>query len=358
MKELRDVIAGVQRAAAAGEPMSLATVVRIEGSAYRRPGARLLIGPEGARVGSISGGCLEADVICQAAAAWRTRAPRLVRYDLRGSEDIVFGFGLGCDGAVEVLVEPLPRGEVPRWMADVGLLLADRKPAVLATALADSPDGGLRLAERRLLRVGAPAPSPACALEPIEPPPALWIFGAGEDTRALASLGHDLGFLVAVVDPSSSRASRERFPRVDRFERRHPGDSLADLPIDARTAVVLMTHRYESDREWLAALATRPAGYVGVLGPRRRTERLRAELARRGVVVGRLFAPAGLDIGAEGPGEIALAILAEITAVLSGREGGHLRDHQGPLHEAVESEVLPATGTDGPWPGAPIESRG
>ncbi len=347
MKELREILAEVTVSAAAGEPLVLATVVRVEGSAYRRPGARLLIGTDGPRVGLVSGGCLEQEVVRQATEARQAEAPRVVRYDLRERDDIVFGHGLGCDGIIDVLVEPLPVGQVPAWMRDVGECLSLRWPAVLATALEADARCGVSLGDRRLLPSGTPSPLAGCLLEVIDPPAALWIFGAGDDARTLSSLAQAVGLLVTIVDPSPMRASGERFPGVHRIEHRHPGDSIADLRIDFRTAVVLMTHRYESDRQWLGALAACDMGYLGVLGPRRRTERIRGELARWGQSLDRrLFSPVGLDIGAEEPEQIALAILAEITAVFSRRSGGHLRDRKGPLHDAEVAMRL-ATGTDG-----------
>lgn len=347
MKELRDILAGVTEGAAAGEPLALATVVRIEGSAYRRPGARLLIGVDGPRVGLVSGGCLEQDVVLQAAEARRAETPRVVRYDLRERDEIVFGHGLGCDGAIDVLIEPLPVRRVPGWMLDVSECLSLRWPAVLATAIAGDRDRGVTVGDRKLLPLGTPPPFADCLFESIDPPLALSIFGAGDDARALSSLAQAVGLLVTIVDPSPMRASGERFPGAQRIEHRHPGEWIADLPIDFRTAVVLMTHRYESDRQWLGALAGCDVGYLGVLGPRRRTERMRGELARWGQSLDRrLFSPVGLDIGAEGPEQIALAILAEITAVFSRRSGGHLRDRKGPLHDAEVAMRL-ATGTDG-----------
>jgi xanthine/CO dehydrogenase XdhC/CoxF family maturation factor len=219
---------------------------------------------------------------------------------------------------------------------------------MLATALANDPGRGVHMADRRVLPVGTTPPFAPCVTEVIEAPAALLVFGAGDDARALAALGHTVGYLVTVVHPSTERASRERFPQARDIRHRHPGDGIEDLTIDDRTAVVLMTHRYEWDREWLAALAQREPGYLGVLGPRRRTERMRSESDRWGLD-GRLFSPVGLDIGAEGPEEVALAILAEITAVFARRSGGHLRDRKGRLHEQRVPEALASAAIDVDW---------
>jgi xanthine dehydrogenase accessory factor len=350
MTELLGVLAEVEAAADRSEALALATVTAVQGSAFRRPGARLLIDREGPRVGSISGGCLEADVVEHARSVGASGSPRIVRYDLRGEDDLVFGLGVGCDGVVDILVEPLPVGRIPPWMRSVRQCLDRRRPVMLATALADDLRAGVRLADRRVLPVGTPPPFARGVTEVIEPPATILIFGAGEDARALAALAHGVGYLVTVVHPSTERASRERFPAARDIQHRHPGESIADLTIDDRTAAVLMTHRYEWDREWLGALAGREPGYLGVLGPRRRTERMRLQSDGWDAALHeRLFSPVGLDIGAEGPEAIALSILAEIAAVFAHRAGGHLRDGKGRHNGDRAPGVLARGVIDADW---------
>jgi xanthine/CO dehydrogenase XdhC/CoxF family maturation factor len=334
VKELRQLIGAVRRAAAEHESLALATLVRVRGSSYRRPGARLLVGPDGPRLGSLSGGCLEADAALRASETLRTGAPRLLSYDLRGDHDLVWGHGLGCEGVAEVLVEPLPTGDVPAWLAAVERRLAERRRAYLSTVVE-----GDRLGERALL--DADAAPPECVVEAILPQPALWIFGAGEDARPLVAIAAAAGFVVGVVDPRPALLTRARFPEAERIEGRHPGDGVAGLGLDERSAAVLLTHHYQRDREWLAALLPSRAAYLGVLGPRRRSARLVAELGRplSALERARLYAPVGLDLGAESPAEIALAIVAEAQAVLSGRRGRSLREKPGALHPRIEERL-------------------
>ncbi len=331
MKELRELIGAVRRAAAEGQALALATLVRVRGSSYRRPGARLLVGPEGPRLGSLSGGCLEADAALRARETLQAGGPRLVSYDLRGDHDHVWGHGLGCEGVAEVLVEPLPTRRVPPWLEAVERRLAERRRGYLSTVVE-----GERLGERALLETDA-AP-PGCVVEAILPQPALWVFGAGEDARPLVAIATAAGFVVGVVDPRPALLTRARFLEAERIETRHPGDGLKGLGLDERSAAVLLTHHYERDRGWLAALLPSRAAYIGLLGPRLRSARLVEDLGRPPSALerGRLYAPVGLDIGAESPAEIALAIVAEAQAVLNGRRGSSLREKPGALHPRSE----------------------
>lgn len=271
---------------------ALATLVSASGSSYRRAGARMLWRSDGARFGGISGGCLEEDLAghCREVAA--DGAPRMVVYDTRDENDLVWGTGTGCDGVVRVFVEPV-RG-VPASLAHVRDAWARREAAVLETRVPDAKGGSYLFSEY------------------MPPPVALVIFGGGGDARTLARMASELGWL------AETRGARAGVPEPD-----------------GRMAVVVMTHRRALDAELLRRLlpfAGRFA-YVGALGPRRRTEKILAELGR-GDAPPSLHAPAGLDLGGDTPELVALSIIAEIQTSLSGRDARPLRERAGAIHDA------------------------
>lgn len=320
MKDLQDILRHLRSAAAPGTGWGLATLVGVEGHSYRRPGARLLMSAEGPRTGALSGGCLEADVY----ARWREDPdrPRLVRYDLRGDLDLVWGTGSGCEGVAEVMVETLD--PAAPWLAFVEACLHGRRTGWLRTELAEPGLGTRAWGDAS----GAPAGG---FLERLEPAIQLWILGAGEDARPLARMAQVLGWRVGVADPRPAFATRERFPAAD-MVRAGPFRTLVpDLGLDARSAAVLLTHHYARDLEALRLLLPSAAGYVGVMGHRLRGDRLLAELEAEGLEVTaaqrtRLHHPVGLDLGGDGPEAVALAILAEVQAAMSERRPLPLRE--------------------------------
>lgn len=380
MRELQEILDAFAALGREGETAVLASVVAVEGSTYRRTGARALITPGGQVVGSISGGCLEGDLALRAEAVRQDGAARRVRYDSRADEDRLFGLGLGCRGVVDVLLERVS-GEAPGPLDFLARCHARRLPGVLVTRLgAVAADGTLavtrwtlageddlagpplptseraaievRVAEVRTSRVSAWLPEPgggALLFEALPVRPRLLLLGAGPDARPLVDLARGLGWVVEVVDPRAAFARPERFPSADRVREEEPADAAAKLEPDLRTAVVVMNHHYERDRAALARLLEAQVGYVGVLGPRARTEEMLADLSESGCNVreaqrARLFAPAGLDIGAESAPEIALAIVAEIQAALADHPGASLRNRRGPIHRPRE----PGTSGDVP----------
>lgn len=331
MKELPAILARLL--AHDARPSVLATLVAVEGSSYRRPGARLLIGPGGLRVGSISGGCLEEDVIARAAQVLATGEPDAVVYDTTSENDVVWGVGLGCHGVVRVLLEKI--SPPPPWAAVLSANFRQRKTTTLAVT-----HGGRERHEwgTRLAAPGDCADPDALFLDLVTPPPALVIFGAGDDAQPLLRLARELGWHVTIADPRPAFATPERFPLADTVTVA-PSDSLVsrvDPKPDALT--VVMTHHYVHDVPILRDLLARPLRYVGLLGPRKRAEKILADLTAAGAVItpehrGRLHAPVGLDLGADAPEQVALSILAEIQGVLAGRDGRPLRERTRPIHE-------------------------
>ena len=368
MSEITDVLAAIESLAARGERMALATIVAVRGSTYRRPGARLLVPQEGAPVGNISGGCLEGDVADMARVVMDEGRARLAGWDLTADDDAVWGLGLGCNGAIEVFIEPADRAaevagalrmaleeERPICVVTVvesglervapGARIvvppeADRQgslgdPAVDAEAEAAARD--LLEAERSEVRTFAGGVR--AFVEVLEPPVRLVICGAGHDAIPLVRAASVLGWRVVVVDDREALLTDDRFPEATAFVHVDaPEDAAKAAVVDARTFVVVMTHNFLRDRAYLRTLLGSPAAYVGMLGPAARTQRLFMELAEEGVEIPperreRIHGPAGLDLGGEGPEEIAQSILAEIVAVRRGRDGGFLRERPGPIHD-------------------------
>lgn len=314
-KELQDILALIRDQAA---PLALATLLRVEGSSYRRPGSRLLTDGEQVLRGSLSGGCLEGEVLARAREVLADGVPRLLRYDLRGEADLVWGSGSGCEGVLDILVERLDPASPPAWVGWTEAVLRHRRILRMATATGEG-------FPRRRLDDGD-IPGAGEVLEIIPPPIALWILGASDDSRPLVRLAKELGWRVGLLDHRPAFARPERFPEASRVLAGHPAQRIPDLGLDAHSAVVLMTHNYLKDLEALRLLADSDAPYLGLMGSRARSAKMVAELASEGLHFGdRLHSPVGLDLGAEDPGTIALAVLAEIQACFCGRTGGPLR---------------------------------
>ncbi|MFO1447985.1 MAG: XdhC/CoxI family protein [Opitutaceae bacterium] len=328
MKELSSIL--VQLSLSDSYPAVLATLVSVEGSSYRRPGARLLVTAQGRRVGSISGGCLEDDLVARVPRVLRTQTPEAVVYDTTSENDLVWGVGLGCHGVVKVLLEPLPAS--PDWLAPAARQVAEREAFRLATVHAgpDPRTWGTSWSETS-------QSDDSVFVETIPPLLSLLVFGAGDDAQPLVRLAKEFGWRVTVIDPRTALATPERFPRADAVVGGPLASILPKLETDLRTAAVVMTHHYVHDLPILGALAGKPLAYVGLLGPRKRAQRLLQDLAGQGVSVsaelaGRLHAPVGLDLGGDTPESVALSIVAELQAVLAGRDGRPLRERTQAIH--------------------------
>jgi xanthine dehydrogenase accessory factor len=319
---------------APGQPAALATLVAVEGSSYRRPGARLLVLADDRRVGSISGGCLEEDVLLRARRVLESGRSETAVYDTTDENDLVWGVGLGCRGVVQIFIEPISMDQ-PHWIA----VLAANRAANLATKLAviyGENFGGL-LGTHLCEELPRKLSGPGTFVETIATLPRLVIFGAGDDAQPLVRLAKETGWRVAVIDSRGNYATAMRFPDADSITVASAEESVTRLKLDDQTHVVVMTHRFAEDVKLLGALLARPLAYLGVLGARKRTDRVLAELGERGFVfspeiLDRLCAPVGLDLGATTPETIALSIVAELQCSLAGRTPIHLRDRVAPIH--------------------------
>ena len=346
MTELETIAAAL--GTAGGGVAVLATLMQVDGSAYRGPGARMVVLPDGRTVGAISGGCLEKDIVAHADQVRASRTMKVVSYDLARDDSAPWGLNMGCNARLDVLLEPC--SGVPEHLALALDAERRRDGAVIATcfrapeggpaigsrlvlldevasatgSLIEGPSGGtyrtdahrvMREERSDVVRYGKGESQAAVFYEFIARPIALVACGEGQDAQPLVQLSGELGWQV-----------------------RRVGKDDALGPLDDRSAVVIMTHNYGRDLELLGAAFKTRVRYVGLLGPRGRTERLLADLKAQGreptpLDVRRLHAPVGLDLGAETPAEVALSIVGEIRAVFSGRSGGALRERKGPIHD-------------------------
>ncbi len=293
MKELRDLLQEFDRRRS--EPLALATLVRARGSSYRRPGARMLVAADGTFTGTLSGGCLEEEVALRAPSVIATGTAELLTFDTR--------LRYGCNGAIDVLIEKAR----PEFLQGIEDAFRKRRSCI---AMTDSLGSSL-------LTDLTSAPAEAFVQE-IHPPQQLILIGDGPDSPALRGLAHTLG-----------------------WELREAADASA-LPneFDEWTAAIVKTHNYGRDYAALQKLLPLGLRYVALLGPRRRRDQLLHALLEEGVEIhSELFAPAGLDLGAEGPEQIALAMVAEIQAVFAGAEAASLRERKAPIHFVPDLEV-------------------
>jgi len=379
MSELLQVAAALTRAAGEGQVSVLATVVRTEGSTYRRIGARLVALPDGSHVGVVSAGCMESDVVLRAAGVRSSGAVELMSYDTRSPEDLLWGSGSGCGGMTELLLEPLDPELALAKAERFRMVAGSRRRGVLATviravgfALRSGDQAVLPHATASLMGFDdAPAPLQAIvqatarhqlsagtsvavhhvwgkqdldiAYEVCAPPIRICVCGASPDAAPLVALAKWVGWQVMLIDHRPALLSPERWPEVNCLLVRSPDDVSAAVRSVACDAAVIMNHHYERDLNFLAAWLGSDVPYIGMLGPRRRTAEMLVTLASRAVpldrVEHRIHAPVGLDLGGETAEEVGLAIIAEVRASVAGRGGGPLRNRHAPIHARDKSSA-------------------
>lgn len=379
MKELLNILDRTTELHQRKERYALATVVKIGGSTYRRPGARMLITEGGEHWGTISGGCLEGEVAQQALAVIDNQEPSLLPFDLE-DDDIVLGFGTGCNGIVHVLIQPVTPGDDQNCVDALLYCINQRKRGVMGTIIScESEDQDLLGRHLLLLEDGSEGPSSLSPdadhklrtichsilqdelkqeqiylwqthqmtynntevevlFEIVRPPIHLYIFGEGHDVGAVVSQTKTIGWDITVVGRKPVDILKQRFPEATgHVFLMHPDQVASHISPDARSAALVMNHAYIRDKALMHALSHTEMPYIGMLGPRERTVTMLEELVKDNkslpeTAEDRLFGPVGLDIGTETPEEIALSVIAEIQAVLHRRSGGYLRARQGPIH--------------------------
>ena len=308
-----------------GDPAALVTLVRVEGSSYRRPGARLLIAANGDYAGSISGGCLEAEVIRKA--QWLVRDGNAVveRYSTLFDDTADIPYGLGCGGTVDLLIESVRTAECLALMDAMKASLRGearriitwlpQRNAPLRREISDDSEAAIFSSEP------TDRIAPDLFAETLDAPQRLFVFGAGDDAQPMVRMAVLLGWSVIVIDGRSQWAQPERFPEAERVI---AASNLDNITITSHDAVILMTHSYEQDRAWLAAVLPKSPRYLGLLGARHRSALIVSEAAAMlQWTISRacegLFAPIGLDLGGDGAEAIALATIAEVHACCEGK---------------------------------------
>jgi xanthine dehydrogenase accessory factor len=333
-RETTEIVQRVLALASAGRHAALATVIRIEGSSYRRPGAKFLIEDDGQTVGSVSGGCLEADVRENALHVVQTAVPKLIHYDTGADDSTVWGLGLGCNGSVDIFVQPATTGPTLDALRHLSARLGERGGIEMST-IVDGPtdvghmtilDAVAREAGSRLTAEG----DRTVFTEVLHPPPTVIVCGAGDDARPLVAFASEAGFSVTVVDHRQAFLASDRFPAAQRLVQMRPDGDVESLRIDARTLAVVKTHSFKYDRNWVDRFLESRASYIGLLGPRARAEEILSDL--NATADPRVFAPVGLSLGADGPEQIAVSVVAELLAVLSRQAPVHLREKGQAIH--------------------------
>jgi xanthine/CO dehydrogenase XdhC/CoxF family maturation factor len=331
------------------ESLVVATIVGTEGSTYRKPGAMMLVGEDGSFEGLISGGCLEGDLLEHAAEVLGGGAPKHVTYDMHADDELVWSLGLGCDGVIHLLLQRLDQADGFGFLGGLERARRERRAVLLglvteaggslpvgAWALRDSSDisdgapelgealGGLAKAwpdwRCRELEVEGQAPARMLVVH-VPPAPRVLICGAGPDAVPLARLLAELDWDVVLADHRPAYVRADRFPTHCEVVCVRPERLAEQVELQEVKAAVVMSHHLENDAAYLAQLGSSELEYLGVLGPLARRRRL---AVMTGIPEERLFGPVGLDIGAELPASIALAVAAEIHAVLNGRQGESL----------------------------------
>ena len=367
MKEIKAVLAAYKNLNLNERKAALATVVKVRGSSYRSPGARMLITDDGKWVGSISGGCLEGDALRKARQVMTDKTPKTVTYDTREESNQNLGIGLGCNGVIDVLIEPLT--EENKSIQLFTSLIELNQPFALATIFRGATNMGEKLVVHMntvvqetfsysklndqlytdLINVFDTRKSEARTyyldgqeydvfLELIQPSISLLIFGGGFDARPVSQLAKSLGWEVQVTDECVAHIAPIFFPEADKLSLCHRDFIDRDFNLTPYSACVLMSHNYEYDRDVLKKIIQSDAPYIGILGPRKRFDKMLVEFKEARLTLNedqlhRIHSPIGLDIGAEAPDEIAVSIVSEIQAKFANRDGGFLKNRNAPIHQ-------------------------
>lgn len=367
MKEITQIISAYHRYKDSGKKSALATVVKVDGSAYRRPGARMLVSEDGELTGAISGGCLEGDALRKAQAVIFQQKSMIVTYDTTDEDDQKFGVGLGCNGIIQVLIEPLEFSDQLNPVELLKFAIGNRATKILVTIFSlrnsrseqigtqllfdnnsihgnkeEIPDTIFNhilesitevseIQSNKITETGDHFVFFECIKAPIH----LLLFGAGNDTIPLAKMANLLGWELSLVDGRSSHANTQRFPSANNIVVSSADEAISRLAFDSQTVALLMTHNFEYEMTILKGLLEKEISYIGILGPKKKRLKMFERLEIDGLKVNQehVYGPMGIDIGSEGSEEIALSVLSEIKAVLSQKPAGFLRDKEGPIHE-------------------------
>jgi xanthine dehydrogenase accessory factor len=350
------------------DQLVLATIIETLGSTYRKSGARMLITPDANFFGLLGGGCFEADLLVHAQQVFEQQKSKIVFYDMRAPEDEIWGLGLGCNGAVRILLQLIPSDSDKHAIDLIEQVLEEKNTQVLITVCEsthaeftegqnilinyqndeplNAPDNwpsqfstsSLRAYQSKLSVLSEhdiDDSSVSLFCSAITPPHHLLIIGAGPDAEPVIRFAKELGWEISLVDYRESFLEQATFSVVDHRILATPENLADEIDLQTTDAIVVMTHKIEYDERYLKQLTQSTAQYIGLLGPAARRDRLLTSLeeAEEKLIRDRTFGPVGLDIGGELPEEIALSLVAQIQATLFNRDGGALHKKKTPLHE-------------------------
>ncbi len=378
MRELDAIINQYELLKNEGTQSVLATVVHVEGSSYRRAGARMLVDEFGNITGAISGGCLEGDALRKALHALYQQKNKLITYDTSDEDDAIIGAQLGCNGIIQVLFEPLDYKDQTNPCELLKKVIAQKDPLAIvvqfnldktkeqygtsliidekSTFWGKKPEhelfeqileqSQLALKENRSVFAELSLQKETCHIfiQNYQPPVKFIIVGAGNDAQILAQQADLLGWDVIVTDGRPTHASKERFSISCQVIVSKPEKTLENIEIDQRSCFVLMSHNYNYDLAVLKLLLDeQKIPYIGILGPLKKYQRMQDDLKEDGFelkdeILKKIHAPVGLEIGAETPAEIGLSILSEIQSVLTGKSARPLKEKSSPIHEKSNSQ--------------------
>jgi len=362
MKEIIDIINAFDKASDEGKNTALATVVHVEGSSYRKEGARMLITEDGELTGAISGGCLEGDALRKALFVMQEKKAKLVVYDTSNEDDVEVGYQLGCNGIIQVLIEPINNDDLISPISLLKEAIANRGKAIIGTVFSLKNNSSQKgtclllkesgtmletihdkvLLDKLLVDANIALQNNQSSIRKyvyddneltafiniLKPQVTLVLVGAGNDAIPLVKMGEVIGWKVMVVDGRANYANKKRFTSGCQVMVSKAEEIFSSIEIDDQTIFVLMTHNYNYDLAVLRQLILLNARYIGILGSRNKLSRMIEELSAEGIDANKelsnVYSPVGLNIGAETPEEIALSIMAEIQAVLSGKGRNHL----------------------------------
>ncbi len=379
MKERKEIVKAYDEAVQSEKNVALASLVHLDGSSYRRPGARMLVNDEGELTGAISGGCLEGDALRKAMYALSQQRSMLVTYDTSDEDDMTIDIQLGCAGVIQVLFEPIDPTKQDNPIQLIRKALAIRQEAVMVTLFnlsnkhADQPGTCLLMESNGTISGAIPIQgmekivmedvqlvmrnkkslfreyqadgiSMTAFIEFLQPSISLVVVGAGNDAVPMMQIADTLGWDVRIVDGRNTHARPERFVAACQVLVSKPEVLLDQLHIDSSTVFVTMTHNYNYDISILKALLPTQTPYIGMLGPQKKLDRMLDELRQEGIqldeaMLSKVYGPTGLEIGAETPEEIALSIIAEIQAVMEGKQGGMLKHKPDVIHAREDTRI-------------------
>lgn len=370
MKEITEILKAYSQAKLAGKKTALATVVKVEGSSYRQPGARMLVTEEGFLTGAISGGCLEGDALRKALLSIHQQQNKLIVYNTNNEDDLELGLQLGCNGIVHILFEYIDDNIQNNPIHLLQQLQTQREPAIIATLFSlkkQARQSGTVLFYRdntepvyhnpialelitdakqvlnnklTIVKEIDRNEEIEALIEYITPPVSLVIAGAGNDVQPLVKMADIIGWEITIAEGRTTHATKKRFPEAKNILVGKPETVFENITIDSQTFFVLITHNYKYDLAMLKLLLQTNCNYIGILGPKTKLNRMFDDLHSEGIKINheqlnRIYGPIGLDIGAETSEEIALSIIAEIKAVISGKTGTSLKYKMGKIHNTA-----------------------